>query len=428
MASTIRTIRHEDRLSLVEHLEELRTRLIVCAIALAVAFGFCVWQNHELLSILNSPLNKQTHKQIEKGNGTVGQLALTEKAVVGLAGAQQRLVAVLSAPGGGLPAGLRARVAAVGHEITAATAKLPRTAPTDNPVTLTIGGPFTQTIKISLYFALLIAMPVILFQLYGFVLPAFSPAERRVALPLMTAIPFLFVIGVVFGYFVVLPASVRFFQNFNSTSFNVLVEAGGYYSFEALILVSMGLVFQVPVGILAATRAGIVTPRQLRKNRRYAVVVAAVIAALLPGDAITMALETAPLVLLYEISVQLAGFIEKRTLRRAQAAAASAAASGPPPPPGPPPPGRPPPPSGGPPPGGSPAPPWVPPTPPPSDATPAPPSEAPTVALPALAPTAPVVVHDASPASRAAPPLAPPPIPPAAPPPRPTEEEDDDAL
>jgi sec-independent protein translocase protein TatC len=81
MASAIRTIRHEDRLSLVEHLEELRTRLIVSALALAVAFGFCLWQNHALLSVVNAPLAKQTLKQIEKGNGTLGQTTIADKAL-----------------------------------------------------------------------------------------------------------------------------------------------------------------------------------------------------------------------------------------------------------------------------------------------------------------------------------------------------------
>ena len=122
-------------------------------------------------------------------------------------------------------------------------------------------------------------------------------------MPLMAAIPVLFVIGVLFGYFVVLPAGVRFFQNFNSNQFNILVQAAPYYKFIGITLLAMGLVFQVPVGILAATRAGVVTPQQLAKNRRYAVVLCAAVAAFLPGDAITLLLETAPLVVLYEVSV-----------------------------------------------------------------------------------------------------------------------------
>ena len=176
-------------------------------------------------------------------------------------------------------------------------------------MTLGVGEPFTATLGVTFLFALVFSLPIILFELYGFVLPAFSPSERRIALPLLAAIPFLFAVGVLFGYFVVLPAAVRFFQNFNSSEFNVLVQAGPYYKFAATILLAMGLVFQVPVAILAATRVGIVTPAQLRHNRRYAIVACAAIAAFLPGDAITLMLETVPLYVLYEASILLASFV-----------------------------------------------------------------------------------------------------------------------
>jgi sec-independent protein translocase protein TatC len=126
----------------------------------------------------------------------------------------------------------------------------------------------------------------------------------------------LFVAGVAFGYFVVLPAAVRFFQNFNSGEFNVLVQANQYYHFAAVTLLAMGLVFQVPVGILAATRSGIVTPRQLRHNRRYALLACGAVAAFLPGDALTLLLETVPLYLLFEASVLLAAIIDRQLKRR----------------------------------------------------------------------------------------------------------------
>jgi sec-independent protein translocase protein TatC len=183
----------------------------------------------------------------------------------------------------------------------------------DKPVTLGLGEPFTTTIGISLLFALILALPLILYEIYGFLLPAFSPQHRRVANSLMLAIPALFAIGVVFGYFVVLPAAVHFFQNFNSGQFNVLVQASQYYHFAATTLIAMGLIFQVPVAILAATRAGIATPRQLRRNRRWAILACAAVAAFLPGDAVTMLLETVPLYLLFEFSVLIATIVERRT-------------------------------------------------------------------------------------------------------------------
>jgi len=150
---------------------------------------------------------------------------------------------------------------------------------------------------------------VLLYEVYGFVLPAFSPEQQRVATPLMLAIPFLFVAGVMFGYFVVLPAAVRFFQNFNSEQFNVLVQASQYYHFVAVTLLAMGLVFQVPVVILGATRLGLVTPRQLRRGRPFAFAACAAVAAFLPGDLITLLLETVPLYLLYEVSILIAAIV-----------------------------------------------------------------------------------------------------------------------
>jgi sec-independent protein translocase protein TatC len=188
-------------------------------------------------------------------------------------------------------------------------------------VTLGIGEPFTTTLGIALIFALILSLPVLLYELYGFLLPALSPERQKIASSVVAAIPLLFVIGVTFGYFVVLPAAVRFFQNFNSEQFNVLVQASQYYHFAAVTLLAMGLVFQVPVAILVATRAGIVTPAQLRHNRRYAVIACGAVAALLPGDAITLILETVPLYLLFEASVLLASIFARRALRQSSAEA-----------------------------------------------------------------------------------------------------------
>jgi sec-independent protein translocase protein TatC len=339
MATAIRPIGHEDRLSLVDHLTELRTRLIISAAALALAFGLCLWQNHELIRIINHPLDVQTTKQVRKGNGPLGQTALAQQGLLGVARSDARLFRALAAQPGLSPA-LRSAYQQAAATDEAAVARVPSRPTGNKPVTLGVGEPFTTTITVSLYFAFILALPVILFELYGFVLPAFSPTERRIALPLMAAIPILFVIGVLFGYFVVTPAAVRFFQNFNASQFNVLVQASQYYKFIGIILLAMGLVFQVPVGILAATRAGVVTPRQLAKNRRYAIVLCAAVAAFLPGDAITLILETVPLYVLFEASILLAKYFERRDARRVArsssptaAGAEPGASSGSPPPP-----------------------------------------------------------------------------------------------
>jgi sec-independent protein translocase protein TatC len=175
------------------------------------------------------------------------------------------------------------------------------------PITFGVAEPFTTTLTVSAYFAILIALPFILYQLYAFVLPAFSPQERKVALPLLLAVPVLFIAGAAFAYFMVIPAALKFLLNFNKDEFQTEIRARDYYSFSLLTMIVMGGLFQLPIGILGAVRMGVTSEASLRKNRRYAVLGCAIVAALLPGvDPVTMLLMMVPLVALYELSILLA--------------------------------------------------------------------------------------------------------------------------
>jgi sec-independent protein translocase protein TatC len=316
VATAIRTVAHDERLSVIEHLDELRTRLIVSGVVLAVVFGVCVWQNHALLKFINRPLTQQTRQQVQHYEGPLGQTWLAQKTAREVAGDSESLARVLSRPASGLPAATRAQLLGAAARLRADAAKIGVTPPSVAPTTLGPGEPLTTTLTVALYFALVLSLPLILFELYGFVLPALTPSERRVVLPLLLAVPFLFAGGVAFGYLVVLPAAVHFLQNFNSDQFNVLVQASQYYKFAATILLAMGICFQAPVAIVGAVRAGIVTPDGLRHNRRYAVLACAAVAALLPGDFFTMLLETVPLYVLYEASILIASVIARADRRR----------------------------------------------------------------------------------------------------------------
>lgn len=307
---------------MVDHLEELRTRLIVSAVALALVFGACLWQNHALLEFINRPLAKQTERQVARGEGPLGQTWLAQKGVLEVAKDTQGIARALSSPASGLPSATRAQLARAIPSLQADIAKIPHKPSGNVPVTLGVGEPFTTTLTVALYCAFVLALPLILFELYGFVLPAFKPNERRVVAPLLISVPFLFAAGVAFGYFVVLPAATHFLQNFNSSQFNVMVQANQYYKFAATVLLAMGVCFQAPVAIVGAVRAGLVTPRQLRRNRRYAVLACAAIAAFLPGDAFTLVLETVPLYLLYEASILIASIVTRRDATRATATGA----------------------------------------------------------------------------------------------------------
>lgn len=317
MAVAVGKVGHDARVSVVDHLDELRARLIVSLVALAVAFGLCVWQNHLLLRVINAPLAHQTQKQVRAGNGPLGASYSAQRSAGLLASQLQLVVSTLERPGSGASAATRASLRGVSPRLEALGARLSAAPEGDKPVTLGIGEPFTTTIGIAFLFAMVLALPIVLYELYGFVLPAFSPSQQRAATPLLLAIPLLFIAGVAFGYFVVLPAAVRFFQNFNSSQFNVLVQASQYYHFAAVTLLAMGLLFQVPVAVLAATRAGVVSLGQLRRNRRYALLACGAVAAFLPGDAITLVLETVPLYLLFEVSLLIASAGERRAARRA---------------------------------------------------------------------------------------------------------------
>jgi sec-independent protein translocase protein TatC len=229
-----RPVGHEERLTLVEHLSELRSRVFFSLFAFIVALILCFWQNHALLGIMNRPLDGK------------------------------------------------------------------------DPLTFGVAEPFTTTLTVSAYFAILISLPVLLYQLYAFVLPAFSPQERKVAMPLLLTVPFLFVAGAVFAYFMVIPAALDFLLAFNADEFRTEIRARDYYSFSLLTMIVLGLLFQLPIGVLGAVRMGITTPQKLRKNRRYAILACAVVAALLPGvDPVTMLLMMVPLVGLYELSILL---------------------------------------------------------------------------------------------------------------------------
>jgi sec-independent protein translocase protein TatC len=313
-----RPVGHEDQLSLVEHLDELRSRLIVCVIGFMIAFGIAAWQNHALLDVVNRPLEKTTSQTLKKGSA--GRLESTARTQLLLRRALVRGAAVFNSLAKSEtvkdPA-LRLELRAALRDYRLAVQALPTKTPGRQPVTLGVAEPFSTTLTISIYFALLFSLPLILYQMYAFVLPAFTPSERKVALPLMMMVPVLFVSGVLFGYFVVLPPAVKFLQSFNSQSFDVLVQAKPYYTFVVLGLISMGVLFQIPVGVLALTRAGIITVKQLRDNRRYAVVGLSVLAMLLPTiDPVTLILEIIPLLALYELSILVAAWVDRIAGRR----------------------------------------------------------------------------------------------------------------
>jgi sec-independent protein translocase protein TatC len=315
MATALRPIRHEDRLALVDHLGELRTRLIICVVALVAAGGLCYWQNDRVLQILNDPLSQKIQADTANPDLTGGDpLEQAQRFQSLQRGAYESTAAALQAlAGADLTATQRRAIEDAVRRNEQAARAVPADRDAFKPVTLGVAEPFTQTITTSFYAGFLIVFPLILYQAYAFVLPAFTPKERRVAIPLMALVPVLFLAGVAFGYFVVLQRAIAFLQNFNDENFDILVQARDYYKFVVLFLGAIGLLFQIPVGVLAVTRTGLVTPAQLRKQRGYVILGIAVLAAVATPtpDPITMLLAMGPLVLLFELSILLARWLDR---------------------------------------------------------------------------------------------------------------------
>jgi sec-independent protein translocase protein TatC len=311
-----KAISHEARLPLLAHVDELRMRLIVCAAVLAVAFGFAFWQNHAVLNVLNRPLANATSGALAHSRGPLAQSARTQQALRVALNRQRAAFALLARASSRQPLAERRALTSAAQADAAAVTATPSELQGRQPVTLGIGEPFSQTVTVSAYFALLLALPVILFQLYAFVIPAFSPRERRVATPLLFLAPLLFAAGLAFGYLVVLPGAVGFLQNFNASSFDALVQARSYYQFVLFTMLATGALFQIPVAVIGLNQMGILSTRQLREHRRYAIVAITALALLLPGtDPVTTLLELIPMLVLFELSIVIATVLERRNGR-----------------------------------------------------------------------------------------------------------------
>jgi sec-independent protein translocase protein TatC len=128
----------------------------------------------------------------------------------------------------------------------------------------------------------------------------------------------LFLVGVAFAYWVVLPPAVHFLQGYNAGSFDILVQAKAYYTFQIFTMLGIGLAFQLPLGLLALHRIGVIDGHTLTRYWRYAVVIIAVIAAAMPGaDPVTTGLETLPLVVLFLASIVMLKIADRRAAARA---------------------------------------------------------------------------------------------------------------
>jgi sec-independent protein translocase protein TatC len=237
----LRRVAPDERLSVVEHLDELRRRIFIALGALIVAFIAMYALHQQVLDLLTAPLPDD--------NNTLLTLSPTE--------------------------------------------------------------PFMTVLKVSFWAAILVALPIWLYQLYAYVIPAVADQPRRRMLAVVGGVSGLFAAGVAFGYFVVLPVALRFLLGFGDDIFLSQLRAGEYFGFATTMLLASGLLFEVPVAMVAFARLGLASAGLYKRQWRVALVLIAVIAAILPGgDPVSMILLMIPQILLYGLGIWLAGMFE----------------------------------------------------------------------------------------------------------------------
>jgi sec-independent protein translocase protein TatC len=238
-----RRLRHGEEATLVEHLGELRTRLIIALLALTAGFVVAYVFHGHLLDWLNRPLPHRLKK----------------------------------------------------------------------PVTFSPIEPFSTSIFVSLWAGFLLALPVVFWQVWAFLAPAFEEHRQRSMALLVAFATVLGLGGVAFGYFVILSPAIHFLTNFDSHHYTILIRARDYYRFAGFVLLGVALAFEVPVFVLALVRLRILSAARLRSTWRFGVFVMTVIGVLLPGvDPVSTILSVIPLVALYVLSIGLATFLEPR--------------------------------------------------------------------------------------------------------------------
>ncbi len=239
-----RRLQHGEEATLVEHLGELRSRLLISLLTLAPAFGVAFAFQEKLLEWLSRPLPPERRDML---------------------------------------------------------------------LTLGVVEPFTIAVKVSLAAAVAVTLPILLYQLWAFLAPAIEEHIQRTVAIFATFATLLFASGVVFSYFVVMPRALEFLTNFNEDILDVQIRATYYFSFVTVTLLATGLAFQMPIFILALVRLRVLTAARLRRNRRMGMLGMLVFAILLPTvDPVSLALEVVPLFLLFELSIWLSTFMEKR--------------------------------------------------------------------------------------------------------------------
>jgi sec-independent protein translocase protein TatC len=184
-------------------------------------------------------------------------------------------------------------------------------------ISTSVVAPFMTPIKLALYVALFVAMPVVLYQVWAFVAPGLYRHERRFAMPLLVSSILLFYAGIAFAYFVVFPLAFNFLSGATPTGVQMMTDMTQYLDFVLVMFLAFGAAFEIPVAVVLMVATGLVEPEALSRNRGYVILGIFVIAAFLtPPDPVSQTAMAAPMYLLYEGGLLMAKLVAKSRRQR----------------------------------------------------------------------------------------------------------------
>ena len=306
------------------HLAELRKRVFISALALIIGFILSFVMYKPILDWVTSPLETaltQVNKKVQKSKEGQWEIAdknssfkekIDKKSMLdrALINAQKVLDNNSSSETEKLLASSLEELALTAKEATKKTNSAGGSVLWGSVTTSQIGGVFVVALKVSLYAAIFLALPILFWQGWLFVAPGLYDNEKKMALPFLIGVTIMFAIGVVFAYYVVTPFGFQFLITFGAFLYTPLINIEDYIGFFGKILFGFGLAFELPMIVYFLASIKIVTDKTLLNFFRYAIVIIFIVAALLtPPDIITQLLMAAPLIILYGVSIIVARVI-----------------------------------------------------------------------------------------------------------------------
>lgn len=323
----------EGQMSFLEHLDELRRRLVRSVLFISLAFFACFYFSAKIFNFLAVPVQKALseakQKRIESGEtftnlkeGETARFIFNEKTSLGnivipigasvgakVAKCEETKLCILTEEDIFIGSVIVPKGTKVAEIISGAASPSSE----EQLIVTTAVESFTLYVTVSLYAAIAVSVPFLLWQIWGFISPALYKHERRYVTPFIGLSTISFVIGAAFAYYILFPPAVSYLLGLGQ-DFNLMLRATDYFDFITLIMLAMGLIFQMPAITYVLSRIGLVSAGFLLKAWKYAVVIILIVAAVVSptGDVPNMMLFAAPMMVLYVVSIFVAWFFGRK--------------------------------------------------------------------------------------------------------------------